>query len=578
MKKILAFVLALVVGSMTAGFVSAQDDLTISGNVTISGNEAQYVNPFSDVSKDAWYYESVMYACTNGLINGKTATTFCPDDNLTYAEALKLAACMHQRYTEGKVTLTNGDPWYQPYVDYCRENKITKKDYNYSENATRAGYMEIFAKALPEEALEIINDIEENSIPDVPSSEAYADGIYLLYGAGVVAGVDDKHNCDPTANIKRAEVAVIVHRMMIPEKRVRFDLKSVYGSIIDNDIDIAIDGNKSVNIVFPDGSEITLPDNVEIKDKKESVEIVFPDGTEMMLPDNVKIYYGNESIEIVIPDGSQLTLPDNVEIKNGNESVEIIFPDGSEMTLPDGKVEFPDDDTVTITPGNREPIISNDGNITFYPVYTPAQTIYLAVTIVKQPKNYEADKYGIKTELEVEVKGGKEPYKYEWYYYAYRNEKVKIENGDYAKDADSAALVISVEKGNPLLGNGIFCRVTDADGISTDSDRVTVYGPFSMSVEGVEIKQAAREYVLAGTVADGRLAKGDKISVVRNGKIIAIGTATDLQRFGKSLDEASKGDTVGVTFVLSDGVRPMSGDLVIKFKDDHIIDTSDIIN
>ena len=54
-------------------------------------------NPFTDVPDSQWYCKDVVNAYEMGLINGKTATTFKPDDNLTYAEAVKLAACMNQR-------------------------------------------------------------------------------------------------------------------------------------------------------------------------------------------------------------------------------------------------------------------------------------------------------------------------------------------------------------------------------------------------------------------------------------------------------------------------------------------------
>ena len=52
--------------------------------------------PFTDIEETSgWIYESVKAAWEMGLINGKTDTQFMPDDNLTYAEAVKLAACMH---------------------------------------------------------------------------------------------------------------------------------------------------------------------------------------------------------------------------------------------------------------------------------------------------------------------------------------------------------------------------------------------------------------------------------------------------------------------------------------------------
>ena len=179
---------------------------------------------FTDVPASQWYYENVKSAVEMGLINGKSETTYCPDDNLTYAEAIKLAACMNQLYNDGVITLKNGNPWYQSYVDYCVNKGIIDKEYNYTENATRAGYMGIFAKALPDEGLKAINNVPDDSIPDVPSARAYAQGVYKLYRAGILQGVDDAHNCSPLANIKRSEVATILVRMMDATKRVEFSM------------------------------------------------------------------------------------------------------------------------------------------------------------------------------------------------------------------------------------------------------------------------------------------------------------------------------------------------------------------
>ena len=147
---------------------------------------------FSDVAKDAWYYDDVMSAVELGIINGKTANTFAPDDNLTYAEAIKLATCMYQLYDEGTVYLVPvSDPWYMTYVDYADGHGVLQKNYDFEENATRAGYMEIFARALPADALNAINDVPYGSIPDVDMKKDYADEIYTLYRAGILTGVDE---------------------------------------------------------------------------------------------------------------------------------------------------------------------------------------------------------------------------------------------------------------------------------------------------------------------------------------------------------------------------------------------------
>lgn len=179
-------------------------------------------NPFRDVPASQWYYADVTNAYEMGLINGKTATEFKPDDNLTYAEAVKLAACMNQRYTTGSVSLKNGEPWYQTYVDYCKTKGIIDVNYAWEQPATRAGYMEIFAGALPDSALMQINNVPDGTIPDVPMNHNQAAAIYKLYRAGILQGNDAAHSCNPGASIKRSEVAAILTRMMDSSKRIWF--------------------------------------------------------------------------------------------------------------------------------------------------------------------------------------------------------------------------------------------------------------------------------------------------------------------------------------------------------------------
>ena len=171
--------------------------------------------PFTDVAADAWYYGDVKEAYDTGLINGMTATTFEPESNMTYAQAVKLAACMNQKYTTGSVTLVNGTVnWWDTYLDYAKTHNIINKDYSWNSNATRAGYVEIFAKALPDEALKVKNSIADGYIPDVGMTHPQSAAIYKLYRAGILTGMDERGNFEPNSNIKRSEVSAILTRMM----------------------------------------------------------------------------------------------------------------------------------------------------------------------------------------------------------------------------------------------------------------------------------------------------------------------------------------------------------------------------
>ena len=50
--------------------------------------DAQLVNPFADVSGDAFYYEAVLWAVENGITNGVSATRFDPNGSTNRAQAI----------------------------------------------------------------------------------------------------------------------------------------------------------------------------------------------------------------------------------------------------------------------------------------------------------------------------------------------------------------------------------------------------------------------------------------------------------------------------------------------------------
>ena len=209
----------------------AADSLTVG--YTFPPTEAGYVFPFADVPADAWFYGWVERAHRMGLINGKSETAYMPDAEMTWAEAVKLAACMHQLYHDGRVTLTNGNPWYMSYLDYCLAQGIvshapTQEMPGYQEIYDRAGvpisraaYVCLFSRALPPEALPAVNTIPDNAIPDVPVSDGILDdGIYLFYRAGILNGMDGYGTFSPDSGIRRSDVAAILVRMMDPAHRV----------------------------------------------------------------------------------------------------------------------------------------------------------------------------------------------------------------------------------------------------------------------------------------------------------------------------------------------------------------------
>ena len=183
----------------------------------LSGNTEEKF-PFKDVSKADWYYDSVRSAWKNNLIDGVTATEFRPDSTLTVAQAIKLAAALHQLDRTGEVSLKNGGVnWYDSYVNYAVTNGIIEQDYaNYTKaqmNApvTRGEFVHIFHGA--EEAYKAINTVADNAIPNVKTNDKFAAEIYEFYRAGILTGSDAKGTFHSASTIKRSEAAAILLRM-----------------------------------------------------------------------------------------------------------------------------------------------------------------------------------------------------------------------------------------------------------------------------------------------------------------------------------------------------------------------------
>lgn len=180
---------------------------------------------FTDVAPEEWYNPNVGTAYELGLMEGVSGGRFDPDGQVTMAQAIVMAVRLHSIYNTGSGEFPVTDPWYEPYVSYGTEHGIMTGDPDLYAVAARAQFADILSRALPEGDLEQINEIDENAIPDVKTGDAYAESIYRLYRAGIVAGSTSRHAFYPASGISRAEAAAIIARMTDKTLRVSFSLQ-----------------------------------------------------------------------------------------------------------------------------------------------------------------------------------------------------------------------------------------------------------------------------------------------------------------------------------------------------------------
>ncbi len=175
-----------------------------------------------DDTNDHWSAEYVNFCTELGLINGVSESQFSPDENLTVAQGVAIAARFHTYMTDS-VELKEIDPWYAVYVGYF-EDLGQEIPENLERNITREEFFELLAMVMPEKNLEPINDIDE--IPDTDDEK-----ILAFYNAGILTGSDDYGNFNGNTSLTRAESATIMARCADENLRIEFTIDEVEDSI-----------------------------------------------------------------------------------------------------------------------------------------------------------------------------------------------------------------------------------------------------------------------------------------------------------------------------------------------------------
>ena len=184
---------------------------------------------YTDVPVGQWFTSSVADAFELGLMKGNSATTFNPYGDVTLAEAITMASRIHSIYYTGTENFNQNSSgaWYQTYLDYAYNNGIINSSYYNTDvnvRGTRAQFAEILSNSLPDEALQSINSVSDNAIPDVKMTDYYAQFVYRLYRAGILTGGDVNGTFSPLTYITRAEAATIISRMAESDNRIEFAL------------------------------------------------------------------------------------------------------------------------------------------------------------------------------------------------------------------------------------------------------------------------------------------------------------------------------------------------------------------
>lgn len=181
---------------------------------------------FSDVGPRDWFSVWADLAYNLGLMEGVGGNRFAPNQTLTVAEVLKLAACLESqsRADDFHLQHTASSPWYSASAAYCIAAGIIKSGEfaSYERPITRAETARILSATTLGRSLPIVNDLEwvKASVPDVSAAHPDASAIWGCYAKGLLEGTDGSLTFSPGSTLTRAEAAAMVSRMARAEQRV----------------------------------------------------------------------------------------------------------------------------------------------------------------------------------------------------------------------------------------------------------------------------------------------------------------------------------------------------------------------
>ncbi|MEA4920728.1 MAG: GH25 family lysozyme [Clostridiaceae bacterium] len=163
--------------------------------------------PFTDIPGESWYYHYVGQLFSDGVVDGMTSTTFEPQGDVTYGQALKLVL-LATGLEPSDDDDTSGH-WAQKYKNMAVDAGIVSSDFGSDLNASIS---RIEIAALAAKAMGLSNSVGDNPFVDTQDKNVMA-----LYNAGIVEGTTENDGMTyyyPKSCITRAEITTIIWRIL----------------------------------------------------------------------------------------------------------------------------------------------------------------------------------------------------------------------------------------------------------------------------------------------------------------------------------------------------------------------------
>ena len=162
------------------------------------------LNPFKDVKVSSWFGKYVIDLYNDGIINGTSATTYAPNDTLTWAAALKLLLVSNGDLKAADAT---GADWSKNVIAKAAELGLVAADLDGAKAISRLEFCQVAAK---------LNKLAESKTESkfTDCTDGY---VMALVDAKVINGMTET-TFEPSATLTRAQIAKIIYQLNLIEK------------------------------------------------------------------------------------------------------------------------------------------------------------------------------------------------------------------------------------------------------------------------------------------------------------------------------------------------------------------------
>ena len=162
------------------------------------------MNPFKDVKVSSWFGKYVIDLYNDGIINGTSATTYAPNDTLTWAAALKLLLVSNGDLKAADAT---GADWSKNAIAKAAELGLVAANLDGAKAISRLEFCQVAAK---------LNKLAESKTESkfTDCTDGY---VMALVDAKVISGMTET-TFEPAASLTRAQIAKILYQLTLIEK------------------------------------------------------------------------------------------------------------------------------------------------------------------------------------------------------------------------------------------------------------------------------------------------------------------------------------------------------------------------